>query len=209
MDVIRKAIAATFLLAVFSLSSIADAALFSIGFDTYNTPYLNAVNYLSDARPMTSLITGGGLSYEGADGTGALNISSSSAIYGDMEINAANITTNDDGSLHVNGTMNFLTLGSSASFFGDMAITAGWDDSGSVTMFDLGPIAFVGSNHDGLLMLDGPFAGHLLEFHVTSSLLAIVDNPFPMYSPVPIPPAVWLLSSGLIGLAGLARRRKT
>ena len=185
------------------------AALINMGFDTYDSPYLNAVDYFSEVRPMTSLITSGGLSYEDTDGTGTLNINSSSTIYGDMEINDAMLTTNNDGSLRVNGTIHFLTLGSSSTFIGDMAITYGLDDSNSVTQFSYSPIANNGSNHNGLLMIDGPFAWHLLEFNTTTSLLAYVDNPFPVYSPVPVPAALWLFGSGLIGLVGFARRKKT
>lgn len=191
------------------IAQSAHAALINMGFDTYNSPYLNAVDYFSEARPMTSLITSGGLSYEDTDGTGTLNINSSSTIYGDMEINNAMLTTNNNGSLHVVGTINFLTLGSSSTFFGDMAITYGLDDSNSVTQFSYSPIAYNGSNQNGLLMIDGPLAGHLLEFNTTTSLLAYIDNPFPVYSPVPVPAAVWLFGSGLIGLIGIARRKKS
>lgn len=190
------------------ISTSVNATLINVGYDTYNEPYLNAVDYFSEVRPMTSAITNWNLLYEDTDGTGTLNISSSSTVFGNMAINNATLTTNNDGSLHVLGKINFLTLGSSSSFFGDMVITAGWDDSNSVTMFDFSPIAFDGSNHNGLFITDGLLAGNLLEFHVTSSLLAIVDNPFPVYSPVPVPAALWLFGSGLIGLVGVARRKK-
>jgi len=190
------------------LSTSVNATLINVGFDTYNEPYLNAVDYFTDSRPMTSSITDWNLLYEDTDGTGTLSISSSSSIYGGIAVNNATLTTNNDGSLHVMGTINFLTLGSSSSFYGDMAITAGWDDSNSVTMFEFSPIAFEGSNNNGLFMLDGPLAGNLLEFQVTSSLLAIVDNPFPVYSPVPVPAAAWLFGSGLVGLIGFARRKQ-
>lgn len=190
------------------ISTSSNATLINVGYDTYNEPYLNAVDYFNESRPMTSSITNWNLLYEDTDGTGTLSISSSSAVFGDMTISDAALTTNSDGSLHVLGTIDFVTLGSSSSFFGDMAITAGWDDSNSVTMFDFSPIAFNGSNHNGLFIIDGPLAGNLLEFHVTSSLLAIVDNPFPVYSPVPVPAAFWLFGSGLIGLAGFVKRNK-
>ena len=83
------------------------AALFSTGFDTFNDPYLNAVNFLSEERTMTSVITGGTLSYEDTDGTGNLSINSNSSLFGDIQINNAALTTNSDGSLHVIGVIDF------------------------------------------------------------------------------------------------------
>ena len=57
-------------------------------------------------------------------------------------------------------------------------------------------------------MDSGPFAGSFLDFEVTSTLLAFVDNPYPVYAPVPIPAAAWLFGSGLLWLVGIARRKK-
>ena len=189
-------------------STSVNATLINVGYDTYNAPYLNAVDLFSEDRPMTSSITNWSLLYEDTDGTGTLNISSHSAIYGDMDINNATLTTNNDGSLHVLGTLDYLTQGSSSSFSGDMAITVTWDDFNNATIFEFNPIAFVGSNHNGLFINDGLLAGNLLEFQVTSSLLAIVDNPFPVYSAVPVPAAIWLFASGLIALTGFSSRNK-
>ena len=190
------------------ISTSVNATLINVGYDDFNDPYLNAVDYFSEVRPMASSITDWNLLYEDTDGTGILNISSISTEFGNININNATLTTNNDGSLHVLGTIDFLTLGTSSSFFGDMAVTLEWDEFSNATIFNFNPLAFDGSNHSGLFMSDGPLAGNLLEFHVTSSLLAIVDNPFPVYSPVPVPTAFWLFGSGLIGLAGFARRKK-
>lgn len=190
------------------MSTSVNATLINVGYDTFNDPVLNAVNYFSEERPMTSSITNWSLLYEDTDGTGSLSISSTSTAIGNMEINNASLTTNNDGSFHVTGTINFLDLGTSSSIFGDMFVTANWDDFNQVTTFEFLPTVFAGSIHNGLLMSEGPFAGDLLEFQVSSTLLAIVDNPFPSYSPVPVPAAVWLLGSGLIGLFGIARRKK-
>ena len=45
----------------------------------------------------------------------------------------------------------------------------------------------------GLSMIDGPFGGYNANFN---------------FSVVPVPAAVWLFGSGLLGLVGVARRRK-
>jgi len=183
------------------------AAFFSAGFDTYNSPYLNAVNYFSEDRPMTSSISDGRITYEDTDGTGTLSMSSFSALFGDISIDNAALTTNNNGSLHVNGTIDFLTLNSSASFIGDIAVTSVYSEFDDVSTFGFSPIAFEGSNHDGLFMIDGPLAGLLLEFNATSTFLAYVDNPFPTYSPVPVPAAVWLFGSGFLALFGLVKKK--
>ena len=46
----------------------------------------------------------------------------------------------------------------------------------------------------GLTMIDGAFAGFSANFNLVE--------------PVPVPAAVWLFGSGLLGLVGVARRRK-
>ncbi|MCW8933231.1 MAG: hypothetical protein OQK98_00770 [Gammaproteobacteria bacterium] len=185
------------------------AALFSTSFDNFNDPYLNVVDFYSEVRPLTSVITDGILRYEDTDNTGSLSLNSSSSLFGDIQISNAALTTNSDGSLHVIGVIDFLTHGSSASFFGDMSITASWDEFNNVTTFDFDTLAFDGSNHSGFLMTDGLFTGDLLEFHASSSLLAIIDNPFPVYSPVPVPAAIWLFGSGFLSLIGLAIKKKS
>lgn len=53
----------------------------------------------------------------------------------------------------------------------------------------------------GSPMMDGPFAGANASFDITSMTVTQID-------PVPVPAAVWLFGSGLMGLAGVAKRRK-
>jgi hypothetical protein len=61
------------------------------------------------------------------------------------------------------------------------------------TVFDLVSVDGDGDGIPGLLMIDGSF----IDFSANFSLQA-----------VPIPPALWLFGSGLLGLVGMARRKK-
>ena len=55
----------------------------------------------------------------------------------------------------------------------------------------------------GTPMDNGPFSGYNANFDMTSVTVTSVET-----SAVPVPAAVWLFGSGLVGLAGIARRRK-
>lgn len=52
-------------------------------------------------------------------------------------------------------------------------------------------------------MIAGPFPGDNANFDVTSMTVTSIVNP------VPVPAAVWLLGSGLLGLVGVARRKRS
>ena len=55
----------------------------------------------------------------------------------------------------------------------------------------------------GSPMDNGPFSGYNANFDITSVTVTAVTPP-----EIPVPAAVWLFGSGLIGLVGVARRRK-
>jgi hypothetical protein len=54
--------------------------------------------------------------------------------------------------------------------------------------------------HHGVFQIDGPIQSGSMNFNLMTSA--------PAAAPVPVPAAAWLLGSGLLGLAGVAKRRK-
>lgn len=62
--------------------------------------------------------------------------------------------------------------------------------------------ANTGGDIGGTPMQDGPFQGSNANFDITSMTNIVIT------SEVPVPAAVWLFGSGLLGLVGVARRRK-
>lgn len=75
----------------------------------------------------------------------------------------------------------------------DIDVVNVWDVSGDTyTSTDVD-----GDGVLGLGMTDGAFVGFNANFNFTAP------------AEVPVPAAVWLFGSGLVGLAGIARRRKT
>lgn len=72
----------------------------------------------------------------------------------------------------------------------------GVNPSGGLPLFDDG-IA-------GSPMIDGPFPGMNINIDIGSGNSMVVIG----ISAVPVPPALWLFGSGLLGLVGIAKRKK-
>jgi len=76
-----------------------------------------------------------------------------------------------------------------------------WDDGAGVAKDPDG---------DGTLgtpMLDGAFPGWNASFNLRPGPTIFVEPPEPP-EPIPVPAAIWLFGSGLVGLIGIARRKK-
>lgn len=67
----------------------------------------------------------------------------------------------------------------------------------SLTTFMVASVDGNGDGINGIPMVDGPFPAHNANFNLHGTL-----------TPVPVPAAVWLFGSGLLGLVGIARRKK-
>ncbi|BAV33889.1 hypothetical protein SCL_1584 [Sulfuricaulis limicola] len=98
-----------------------------------------------------------------------------------------------------------------------------WDGPGYVGGFSVGGLsankpagstvwmmASVDGNGDGVMGIPmasgGPFQGFNANFNTSLNVIECGDCPPP--PEVPVPTAVWLLGSGLLGLLGIARRRR-
>jgi len=124
-------------------------------------------------------------------GSATANIASTMPFFGSMWT-AHDIGFQMTGPSTASGTMMF-DWGATTNIFVtvDFGVTMNGDGTIDFTTLD-GPSA------DGIAgnpMDNGPFPGFNAAFIGTAT-------------PVPVPAAVWLFGSGLIGLAGVARRRK-
>jgi hypothetical protein len=70
-----------------------------------------------------------------------------------------------------------------------------------------GTLPLVSNTISGSPMRSGPFTGFNANFDITSAHITAPDFPDP--PAVPVPAAVWLFGSGLVGLVGVARRKRS
>lgn len=88
----------------------------------------------------------------------------------------------------------------------------GTNPSGTLPLLTDTVVATDGSGMTGIggsPMPTAPFKGYNANFDIMKITIAsCTPDVCPPPAPVPLPPAVWLFGSGLVGLAGIARRRK-
>ncbi len=88
--------------------------------------------------------------YDDTNGTGSFNILANSTKAGNIDVSSALLSTNTDGSLHVNGFVSFVD-GSVLSYFtGDIVATAEADFVSDVTLFSLNTLDVLDVQLSGL-----------------------------------------------------------
>lgn len=149
----------------------------------------------------SNTLDSGWIDYDGVLNSGSAEMSSASFFLHDIIL-----SENVNGSLNVDGYVDI--LGTTNNLFSGLwAIDYSYYETDDVTIFDIRSLDFDGDGINGALITEGAYVGMTLDFYGEVSFLAYVNNPFPIYSPVPVPAAVWLFGSGLLALAGIARRR--
>lgn len=129
-----------------------------------------------------------------------------SAMAGPITTATLNISAFDvDASAgEVDNIFAFDTATSSWSLLGSLA---GANDIWSYSTFNLGSNWFdeINSGLQVKIAIDANQAGWAVT--LSKSVLSIDGGDLPPPNPVPVPAAAWLLGSGLLGLAGVARRK--
>jgi len=126
------------------------------------------------------------------------------------------LTGNADGTINFNGLMDWgSTTDIRVGLTWEIVELSGSDDPFGGTS-DLGlHVVTLDGDGDGIrgnAMDNGPFPGFSMALDgmwVGMDLDGLWEPPQPYHpSPVPVPAAVWLFGSGLVGLIGFARRKK-
>lgn len=114
--------------------------------------------------------------------------------------------------IKIDGTISDLGINSSITLLSGSFQSWNYDPSGSIVNFNGGG---VDTKHDDLLDALGipldtqfEFFAFTLGFDTTADSATAISTDIINTSVVPVPAAVWLFGSGLLGLIGMARRKK-
>jgi hypothetical protein len=217
MELVRKFIAATFLLAVFSVSSIANAALVSVdwknagdnlitrdtasGLDWLDLTETNNITRIT----ILTLIDSGSL-----DGWRYATSSEVVTLWDNFGIDLRDSASNTQNGLNTN-------LHNAIAYLGNISCEWYCPNYPYGTMGMTADI--VSTSYPSTYMILGSYyfqPTNITRYHTADgNTYASYNNSETSYghylvksSPVPIPPAAWLFGSGLIGLVGFARRKK-
>jgi len=202
----NKIIILSILISTFIMSSVS-AATVVFNFDTY----IGSGSSLTLRDPsngnvvVNSPIVNGNFAYDSLLGTSSGSITSAATgALPDISLYNMTITETSYGSLFMTAQMDSLGA-TNVNVFADLIVDYNYDANSDVTILTLSTLD---TNNDGVpggIITDSGFAGLSLDINGSMSYLAFVENQFPTY--VPVPAAVWLFASGLIGLIGFAKRR--
>jgi len=160
----------------------------------------------------TAIITNWSLTYDDVTDSGSFTLTATpSRLPSLLQITGTSVFANANGSLRIQGEAS--TGGfSPVSFSGDAVVTVDNDFSDQLTLFTLSLLEVPNTSQKGFLVTGAsvglPFLEAAVDFEVASGLSSAVESPFPVFTPVPVPAAVWLLGSGLLGLFAVARNKR-
>lgn len=177
-------------------------------------PYDASANSLilrdaSNAVVFQSAIVNGSFYYDTALGTSSGSINAPDPFAAtDIYLHDLQITETSYGSLFMSALLDGYGA-TNINVAAELVIDFSTDLVSDTTLFTLSTLD---TDKDGVagIMINNTFGsgfnGLSLDINGTMSLLAAVDSsPYPTY--VPVPAAIWLFASGLIGLMGFSRCR--
>jgi hypothetical protein len=173
---------------------------------TYSSVVITgSINGLLGSTPVTGTYSGTGTAILDSAGTLIVTDFTTSST-------TAGGANTDTGTVAFAGTYAGTTFTATSGTF--TTLTCGPATSSACGFLKLNtPTAFVAGSVSGAVVADptgGVVSAETKQFGTVTVLETYTFSGFtPVVSTVPLPPAVWLLGSGLLGLVGTARRRRT